>query len=101
MLNKAYAEADGLLNLFLQSFREGESTEHLIRHILFLTVDQVAYYQCQDLNLHCYKINMDSEDFSEEVLYMTNSFIDMMWARNHLLGKVLRLGYNFIFTVSK
>lgn len=100
MLNKAYSEADGLLNLFLQSFREGENTENLIMHILFLTVDQVSFYQCLDLNLHCYKINMESRDLSDEVLYMTNSFIDMMWARTHLLSEVLRLGYSFIFTVS-
>ncbi|KAJ3706983.1 hypothetical protein LUZ61_010688 [Rhynchospora tenuis] len=98
MLNKAYAEADGLLNLFLQSFHEGENTEHLIRHILFLTVDEVAFYQCLDLNLHCYKIGMDSGDLSDEVLYMTNSFIDMMWARTHFLSEVLSLGYSFIFT---
>ncbi|XP_078162811.1 uncharacterized protein LOC144557997 [Carex rostrata] len=98
MLNKAYSEADGLLNLFLQSFREGENTENLMRHILFLTVDQVSFYQCLDLNLHCYKINMESRDLSDEVLYMTNSFIDMMWARTRLLSEVLRLGYSFIFT---
>nr|XP_018677648.1 PREDICTED: uncharacterized protein At1g28695-like [Musa acuminata subsp. malaccensis] len=62
ILNKAYMEQNGMLNLFLQSFREGECV-----------------------------------DFSEEVFYMSDDFIEMMWRRTLFLGDVLKRGYSFIF----
>lgn len=94
-------EQNGMLNLFQQSFRDGEGTQFLIKHLLFVAVDQTSYNQCCALGLNCYKPVTEGADFSEEVFYMSDDFIQMMWRRTLFLGDVLKGGYNFIFTVSK
>ena len=100
ILNEAYAEENGLLDLFLRSFREGEDTEFLINHLLLVAVDKMAFQRCKLLGLHCYRLVTEGLDFSEEVLFMSEGFIKMMWRRTLFLGDVLRHGYSFIFTVS-
>nr|CAD1844979.1 unnamed protein product [Ananas comosus var. bracteatus] len=97
-LNKAYAEENGLLDLFLQSFKEGDDTEHLIKHLLLVAADQTALDRCKLLKLNCYKLNTMGRNYSKEQLYMTEGFIEMMWQRVLLLRNVLQHGYNFIFT---
>lgn len=94
-------EQNGMLNLFQQSFRDGEGTQFLIKHLLFVAVDQTSYNHCCSLGLNCYKPVTEGVDFSEEVFYMSDDFIQMMWRRTLFLGDVLKRRYNFIFTVSK
>ncbi|MQL82450.1 hypothetical protein Taro_014918 [Colocasia esculenta] len=98
VLNKAYAEEGGMLDLFLRSFRVGEGTQPLIRHLFLVTVDQVAFNRCSTMGLHCYRLVTEGVDFSGEELYMSEGFIKMMWKRTLFLGEVLRRGYSFIFT---
>ncbi|XP_042394114.1 uncharacterized protein At1g28695-like [Zingiber officinale] len=97
ILNKAYVEENGMLDLFLQCFQE-EENQFLIRHILFVAVDETAFNRCCALELHCYKLTTDEVNFSKEAFYMSNAFNEMMWRRTLFLGDVLRRGYNFIFT---
>ncbi|KAG1354363.1 hypothetical protein COCNU_07G004750 [Cocos nucifera] len=99
VLNKAYVEDDGMLDLFLRSLREGEDTEFLTRHLLLVAVDQTAFNRCRALELNCYQLVTEDVDFSEEVLYMSENFIKMMWKRTLFLGDILRRGYSFIFTL--
>lgn len=99
VLNKAYVEDNGMLDLFLRSLREGEDTEFLIKHLLLTAVDQTAFNRCRELGLNCYRLVTEDVDFSDEVLYMSENFIKMMWRRTLLLGDILRHGYSFIFTV--
>ncbi|CAL9753219.1 unnamed protein product [Musa acuminata subsp. burmannicoides] len=98
ILNKAYVEQNAMLDLFLQSLREGEDTEFLIDHLLFVAVDQRAFNRCRTLELHCYNLVTEGVDFSKEVFYMSDAFNNMMWRRTLFLGDVLRRGYSFIFT---
>ncbi|XP_072987328.1 uncharacterized protein At1g28695-like [Typha latifolia] len=98
VLNKAYAEENGLLDLFLQSLREGENTEFLIKRLLLVAADQVAFNHCKLLTLHCYQLNMTGANFTKEQLYMSEGFIEMMWQKTRFLGDVLKRGYSFIFT---
>ncbi|EHA8588457.1 hypothetical protein COCNU_scaffold005312G000010 [Cocos nucifera] len=98
VINKAYVEENGMLDLFLQSLLEGEDTKFLIRHFLFVAVDQTAFNKCKALELHCYKLDTDGVDFSREVFYMSENFINMMWQRTLFLGNILRRGYSFLFT---
>lgn len=56
VLNKAYMEENGMLDLFLQSLQEGEDTKFLIRHLLLVADDQTAFNQCKLLKLHCYRL---------------------------------------------
>ena len=100
VLNKAYVEENGMLDLFLRSLREGEDTGLLIKHLVLVAVDKTALDRCRALGLHCFQLVTDGIDFSKEELYMSDDFIKMMWSRTLFLGNVLRRGYNFIFTVS-
>ncbi|XP_008794927.3 uncharacterized protein LOC103710807 [Phoenix dactylifera] len=98
VLNKAYVQDNGMLDLFLRSLREGEGTEFLINHLLLAAVDQTAFNRCRALELNCYQLVTEDVDFSQEVLYMSEDFINMMWRRTLFLGDILRRGYSFIFT---
>ncbi|RWW21052.1 hypothetical protein BHE74_00047933 [Ensete ventricosum] len=98
VLNKAYVEKNGMLDLFLRSLGEGKDTGLLIKHLVLVAVDKTAFDRCSALGLHCYQLVTDGIDFSKEVLYMSDDFIKMMWSRTLFLGNVLRRGYNFIFT---
>ncbi|KAL6637786.1 hypothetical protein ACP70R_025358 [Stipagrostis hirtigluma subsp. patula] len=103
VLNKAYAEEDGLLDLFIESLRRGEGTAQLIDHVLLVAMDQPAFQRCRSLGgVKCYLLGPDGDDgagdLSSEQLYMSDGFIRMMWRRIRLLGDVLKHGYSFIFT---
>ncbi|PWZ20580.1 Uncharacterized protein Zm00014a_037262 [Zea mays] len=101
MLNKAYSEEGGLLDLFLESLREGDGTEQLIDHVLFVAMDQQAFRRCRSLGgLKCYLLRPtdSADDLSSEQLYMSDGFIRMMWRRIRFLGDVLKHGYSFVFT---
>ncbi|RCV41059.1 hypothetical protein SETIT_9G105700v2 [Setaria italica] len=104
VLNEAYAEEDGLLDLFLQSMTEGDGTAQLIDHVLFVAMDRQAFRRCRSLGgLRCYLLRQRygthaDDDLASEQLYMSDGFIRMMWRRIRFLGDVLKHGYNFIFT---
>lgn len=103
VINKAYVEPHNreypsMLDLFLESFWEGESTRPLINHLLVVAMDQTAYERCRFRRLHCYRLVTGDVDFAGEKIYMSEEFIKMMWRRTRFLMDVLKLGYNFIFT---
>ncbi|XBH83150.1 hypothetical protein VPH35_071643 [Triticum aestivum] len=81
VLNKAYAEEGGLLDLFIENLKQG----------------------CSGLGgVRCYLLPpaaaINSTSLSSEQLYISGGFIRMMWLRIRLLGDVLKHGYSFIFT---
>ncbi|EOA37614.1 hypothetical protein CARUB_v10012005mg [Capsella rubella] len=102
MVNKAYVEDVGrgrtMLDLFLESFWEGQGTRPLLDHLMVVTADQTAYDRCRFKRLHCYKMETDGLDLEEEKIFMSKGFIEMMWQRTRLLLDVLRRGYHVIFT---
>ncbi|KQK13372.1 hypothetical protein BRADI_1g09720v3 [Brachypodium distachyon] len=104
VLNKAYAGEDGLLDLFIESLKQGEGTEELISHVLLVAMDRPAFRRCRSLGgVRCYRLravaaNGTTGDLSSEQLYMSDGFIRMMWQRIRLLGDVVKHGYSFIFT---
>jgi len=103
MVNKAYVEeVEGgrtMLDLFLESFWEGEGTRPLLDHLMLVAADQTSYDRCLFRRLHCYKMDTDGVDLEGEKVYMSKDFIEMMWRRTHLLLDVLSRGYNLTFTV--
>lgn len=104
VINKAYVELyngeyPSMFDLFLEGFWEGESTRVLLEHLLVVAVDQTAYERCKFRRLHCYRLVTGDGDFAGEKIYMSEEFIKMMWRRTRFLMEVLKLGYNFIFTV--
>lgn len=98
-VNKPYAEDNGLLELFLEAFRQGEDTQNLINHLLIVAHDQPAFERCRQLHRHCYKLVTDGVDFAGEKLFMSEDYLKMVWRRTLLISDVLKRGYNFIYTV--
>ncbi|KAH6760806.1 hypothetical protein C2S51_017755 [Perilla frutescens var. frutescens] len=97
-LNAAWTEPNSMFDLFLESFRVGNGTEDLLKHVVFGAVDRTAYNRCLAKRLHCYAVTTDGLDFSGNAPYMTKHYLKMMWRRIDFLRTVLQLGYDFIFT---
>lgn len=101
IVNKAYVEGDKpMLDLFLDSLWLGEDTRKLVDHLLLVAVDETSFERCKFLRLRCYRLQMDDGvDSNGEKVYMSDSFIKMMWRRTLFLGEVLKRDYSFVFTV--
>ncbi|KAJ7970198.1 Glycosyltransferase [Quillaja saponaria] len=97
-LNDAWAEPGSLFDVFLESFRIGNQTERLLKHMVVITLDQKAYARCLALHPHCYHLETKGENFTSEAGFMSPRYLRMMWGRNEFQGQILELGYNFIFT---
>ncbi|KAJ8442711.1 hypothetical protein Cgig2_001804 [Carnegiea gigantea] len=54
ILNEAWAEPNGIFDVFLESFRIGKNTARLLNHLLVIAVDNKAYARCQALVPHSY-----------------------------------------------
>uniref|UniRef100_A0A453RM75 Nucleotide-diphospho-sugar transferase domain-containing protein n=1 Tax=Aegilops tauschii subsp. strangulata TaxID=200361 RepID=A0A453RM75_AEGTS len=100
-INQAYAAPGSLLDLFLESFRVGEGTAHLLDHVLIVAVDPGALRRCRSVHRHCYLLRRSpgAVDYSGEKHFMTKDYLDMMWGRNRFQQTILELGFNFLFTV--
>lgn len=98
-LNAAWTQPNSIFDLFLESFRIGNGTQDLLKHVLVVALDQIAYSRCLEVRLHCYALTTEGIDFSGEALFMTEDYLKMMWRRIDFLCTVLELGYDFVFTV--
>lgn len=97
-INEAWASPGSFLDLFLESFRHGEGTSDLPRHLLIVAMDGKAYERCLAVHPFCYWFRVAGMDFAGEQKYMKGDYLEMMWRRNRLQQRVLELGYSFLFT---
>ncbi|WZZ35427.1 hypothetical protein YC2023_018828 [Brassica napus] len=93
-----WAEPNSLFDLFLESFRIGQGTQQLLKHVVVVCLDGKAFERCSQLHPNCYHIETTETDFSGEKVYNTPDYLKMMWRRIELLTQVLQMGFNFIFT---
>ncbi|KAF0909272.1 hypothetical protein E2562_033588 [Oryza meyeriana var. granulata] len=96
--NEAWAAPGSFLDLFLESFRHGEGTEHLVQHLLVVAMDGKAFERCNAVHPFCYWFRVDGMDFAAEQSYMKGDYLEMMWRRNRFQQTILELGYTFLFT---
>ncbi|KAE8125925.1 hypothetical protein FH972_020686 [Carpinus fangiana] len=99
-LNDAWAEPNSMFDLFLESFRIGNGTQRLLKNLVVICLDRKAYCRCLYLHPHCYYLDTTKlgDNFTSEAVFMTPTYIHMMWARIDLLASILEMGYNFVFT---
>ncbi|CAH2046391.1 unnamed protein product [Thlaspi arvense] len=97
-LNQAWAEPKSIFDLFLESFRIGQGTQELLKHVVVICLDPKAFERCSQLHSNCYQIETSGTDFSGDKAYNTPDYVKMMWRRIELLTQVLEMGFNFIFT---
>lgn len=97
-LNDAWAESGSVIDLFLGSFRIGKDTKKLLNHLVIVAMDEKAHSRCISIHPHCYFLSTAGVNFTAEKRFMTPDYLKPMWRRIEFLGKVLELGYNFVFT---
>jgi len=103
-VNEAWAAQGSLLDLFLESFRNGEKISHFVDHLLIVALDAGALERCRAVHPHCYLLPPpagdagNSSDLSEEKVFMSKDYIDLVWSKVRLQQMILELGYNFLFT---
>ncbi|PRQ41323.1 putative nucleotide-diphospho-sugar transferase [Rosa chinensis] len=97
-LNEAWAAPNSIIDLFLESFRNGIGTHRLLNHLVIVALDQKAYQRCLEVHTHCFALLTEGVDFHKEAYFMTPQYLKMMWARIDFLRSVLEMGYNFVFT---
>jgi hypothetical protein len=97
-LNHAWVAA-GMLDIYFESFQEGENIQELVNHIVIVAVDKMAYDSCTQIHPHCFMLRTIGVDFSGEKVYMSEDYLKMTWRKIKFLQNVLEMGYNFIFSV--
>ncbi|PON63259.1 Nucleotide-diphospho-sugar transferase [Trema orientale] len=98
-LNNAWAEPNSIFDIFIESFKVGNNTKGLLKHLVVICLDDRAYSRCLASYPHCYYLRTNEANFTKEAFYMSSNYLDMMWRRTEFLGTILQMGYNFIFTV--
>ncbi|RLN05119.1 uncharacterized protein C2845_PM13G17450 [Panicum miliaceum] len=98
-VNEAWAAEDSLLDLFLESFRTGERISHFANHLLVVALDGGALERCRAVHPHCYLLPAAAgRNLSDEKVFMSKDYIDLVWSKVRLQQRILELGYNFLFT---
>nr|CAB3475256.1 unnamed protein product [Digitaria exilis] len=98
-VNEAWAAEDSLLDLFLESFRTGEKISHFASHLLVVALDAGALERCRAVHPHCYLLpSAAARNLSDEKVYMSQDYLDLVWSKVRLQQRILELGYNFLFT---
>ncbi|XP_073131902.1 uncharacterized protein At4g15970-like [Henckelia pumila] len=97
-LNAAWTEPNSIFDFFLESFRIGNHTLHLLDHVVVAALDEIAYARCLAVKLHCYALTTAGVNFTGEELFMSEDYLKLMWRRIDFLRVVLQLGFNFVFS---
>ncbi|GAB4842760.1 hypothetical protein Ancab_012735 [Ancistrocladus abbreviatus] len=97
-INEAWAKPNSTFDLMLKSFQGGYNTSWLLKHLVVIAFDRKAYKWCKKLHNHCYFLKSQATNFSGEAFFMSPNYLEMVWRKIDFLGKVLQLGYNFVFT---
>lgn len=97
-LNSAWSAPGSVVDVFLESFRIGDNTRHLLDHLVIVSLDNAAHRRCKQIHAHCLAVATDGVDFSGQKNFMTDGYLKMMWRRIDFLRQVLEKGFSFIFT---
>ncbi|KAJ1286848.1 hypothetical protein BS78_03G383500 [Paspalum vaginatum] len=97
-VNEAWAQPGSLLELYLESFRNGEDTAHLLNHLLVVALDARGFDRCKAVHPHCFLLNVTSADMSSAKRFMSPDYLELVWTKLTFQQRVLELGYNFLFT---
>uniref|UniRef100_A0A0D9V9M0 Glycosyltransferase n=1 Tax=Leersia perrieri TaxID=77586 RepID=A0A0D9V9M0_9ORYZ len=97
-VNEAWAAPGSFLDLYRESFKNGEGIAHLLDHVLVVAVDPAGFRHCKAVHPYCYHLEVQNMNLSSAKSYMTKGYIDLVWTKLLLQQHVLELGYNFLFT---
>ncbi|KAK7311358.1 hypothetical protein RJT34_09447 [Clitoria ternatea] len=100
MVDETLASPGSLLEILLQSFKNGEGTQRLLNHLMIITMDPQAFEYCSSLHPHCIHPSTFPRSFATKTQSnnATPNYNIFTWTRNDVLLEVLRFGYSIIFT---
>jgi hypothetical protein len=98
-VNEAWAAPGSLLDLYRDSFKNGEGIAHLLDHVLVVAVDPAGFRRCKAVHPHCYLLHVKSINLTSATRFMSREYLELVWTKLSLQQRVLELGYNFLFTV--
>ncbi|CAO2172558.1 unnamed protein product [Urochloa humidicola] len=99
-VNEAWARPGSLLDLYLDSFKNGEDIAHLVNHVLVVALDTLGFDRCKAVHPHCYhlKVPTATANMSSAKGFMSRDYLELVWTKLTFQQRVLELGYNFLFT---
>ncbi|KAJ3689055.1 hypothetical protein LUZ61_018219 [Rhynchospora tenuis] len=97
-VNEAFAAPNSMLDLFLESFHNGDNITHLLDHLIIVAMDQKAFEKCKSVHHYCYLHEDIGTDLRSENVYMSEAYIDLVWTKVRLWQLILEQGYSFLFT---
>ncbi|KAJ4805351.1 Nucleotide-diphospho-sugar transferase family protein [Rhynchospora pubera] len=97
-VNAAFAAPNSMLDLFLESFHNGDNIAHHLDHLIIVAMDQTAFEKCQSVHRYCYLNEQPGSDLSSEKVYMSKDYVDLVWSKVRLWQFTLEQGYSFLFT---
>uniref|UniRef100_A0A0D9V9M2 Nucleotide-diphospho-sugar transferase domain-containing protein n=1 Tax=Leersia perrieri TaxID=77586 RepID=A0A0D9V9M2_9ORYZ len=97
-VNEAWAAPGSLLDLYMDSFKNGEGIAHLLNHVLIIAVDPAGFRRCKVVHPHCYHLEVKNMNLSSAKRFMTKDYLELVWTKLSLQQRILELGYNFVFT---
>ncbi|WCJ27476.1 Nucleotide-diphospho-sugar transferase family protein [Euphorbia peplus] len=93
-MEKTWARNGSIVDLFLESYKKGENTRHLLNHLVIVVLDVQSLQYCQGIHPHCFYLHFQTAPIlNDSIDYPTLHHI-----RNQLLLGVLHLGYNLVYT---
>ncbi|KAE8706289.1 hypothetical protein F3Y22_tig00110402pilonHSYRG00094 [Hibiscus syriacus] len=97
VVNGTWAKPASILDVFLESFRVGEGTEHLLNHLLVVAEDSRAFEYCKSKHPHCFELENSTKKLTE-MTPGTQGSLMFSPTRLMLLNRVIEFGYNVVFT---
>jgi len=100
-VNEAWARPGSLLDLYLESFKNGEDIAHLVNHVLVVALDTLGFERCKAVHPHCYLLRVQATtttNMSSAKGFMSRDYLELVWTKLTFQQRVLELGYNFLFT---
>jgi hypothetical protein len=99
-VNEVWTRPNSLLDIFLDGFKNGEDTAHLLDHILIVAMDDVRGLEgCKAVHPHYYLLQLKSGmDMNKAKWFGSPEYVELVWRKLSLQQSVLELGYNFIYT---
>ncbi|KAJ4813341.1 nucleotide-diphospho-sugar transferase family protein [Rhynchospora pubera] len=98
-VNEAFSAPNSMLDLFLESFHNGEDNiTRLLDHLVIVAMDQKAFEKCKSVHHYCYLHEDIGIDLSSENVYMTKAYVDLVWTKVRLWQLTLEQGYSFLFS---
>nr|CAB3479267.1 unnamed protein product [Digitaria exilis] len=80
-VNAAWAQPGSLLDIYLDSFKNGEEIAHLLNHLIVVALDAGGFERCKAVHPHCYFLNVTSIDMSSAKAFMSQEYLELVWTK--------------------